>query len=80
MQIQVLLLTAVLASVSAEHLEFKPRHEVLQTAPTPSLNFWSNLQKFSWGLTLGIPGEHMHFRVERCWYDSDAFFKKIDWV
>ena len=44
-----------------------------QTPAAPTFNFWSNLREFSWGLTLGIPGSTMHYKVTKCWYDADAF-------
>ncbi len=69
------LFAAVLALSTATSINLHP--EVEQT-PTPTFNFWSNLKQFAWGLTLGIPGGHMHWTIERCWYDTDAFFNQIE--
>ena len=72
----VILLAAVLAVSNATSIQIHP--ELEQVAPTPSFNFWSNLRQFTWGLTLGVPGNIMHSKVERCWYDTDKFFNQIE--
>ena len=50
----------------------------LEQTPAPQFNFWTNLRQFTWGLTLGIPGNTMHDKVIKCWYDSDAFLGQIE--
>ena len=72
----VILVAAVLAASNATSIQY--HHELEQPAPTPSFNFWSNLRQFTWGLTLGVPGNVMHWKVERCWYDTDKFFNQIE--
>ena len=78
------ILAAVLSLASTKVVEYHPEFHLMQNstdpvAPViPTFKFWSNLQSFSWGLTLGIPGSTMHNKVEKCWYDNDKFWKQID--
>ena len=72
----VFLLVAVLAMANATSIQFQ--RELEQEAPDPYFDFKENLKKFSWGLTLGFPGNIMHFKVERCKYDTDKFFNQIE--
>ena len=65
----------------AKSIQFNLRQN--STTPTvlpsvlPQFNFWSNLQEFTWGLTLGVPGNIMQDKVKKCWGDSSAFFDAI---